>query len=57
MSIRERILVIRLTEKLRRRPELARAFCIEVPGETAPPGAAQKKLPCNGNCGVRYYKQ
>ena len=43
MSVRERILMIRLMEKLQNRPEYAKALGIEVRGEMAPLGAAQKK--------------
>ena len=43
MSVKERILAIRLMEKLQSRPEFAKALGIEVCGEIAPPGAAEKK--------------
>ena len=43
MSEKERILAIRLMEKLQSRPDFARALGIEVRGEIAPPGAADKK--------------
>ena len=43
MRVRERILAIRLMEKLQNRPERARALGLEVCGAMAPPGAAQKK--------------
>lgn len=43
MSVRERVLAVRLMEKLQSRPEYAKMFGIEVRGEMAPPGAAQQK--------------
>ena len=43
MSARERILTIRLLEKLQSRPDFAKALGVEVCGEIAPPGAADKK--------------
>ena len=43
MSVRERIMAIRLMEKLQNRPDFAKALGIEVCGEIAPPGAADKK--------------
>ena len=43
MSVRERIMAIRLMEKLQSRPEFAKALGIVVCGEIAPPGAADKK--------------
>ena len=43
MSVKERILAIRLMEKLQGRPDFAKALCVEVCGEMAPPGAAEKK--------------
>ena len=43
MHARERILVIRLMEKLQGRPDLAKTLGVEVRGEMAPPGAADKK--------------
>lgn len=43
MSARERILAIRLMEKIQSRPDFVRALGIEVRGEIAPPGAADKK--------------
>ena len=43
MSVRERIMAIRLMEKLQSRPEFAKALGIEVCGEMAPPGATDKK--------------
>ena len=43
MSVRERILAIRLMEKLQSRPDFAKALGVEVRGEIAPPGAADKK--------------
>lgn len=43
MGTRERILAIRIMEKLQNRPEYARALGIEVCGEMAPPGAVEKK--------------
>ena len=43
MSVRERILAIRLMEKLQSRPEFAKALGVEVCGKIAPPGVADKK--------------
>ena len=43
MSVRERIMAIRLMEKLQSRPEYAKALGIEVRGDIAPPGATDKK--------------
>ena len=43
MSVRERIMAIRLMEKLQSRPDFAKALDVEVCGEIAPPGAANKK--------------
>ena len=43
MRVKERILAIRIMEKLRSRPEYAKALGVEVCGELAPPGAVQKK--------------
>ena len=43
MSVRERILAIRLMEKLQNRPDFAKALGVEVCNEMAPPGAADKK--------------
>ena len=43
MRVRERILAIRLMEKLQSRPDFARALGVEVRGSMAPPGAADKK--------------
>ena len=43
MSVRERILAIRLMEKLQSRPDFAKALGVEVRREIAPPGAADKK--------------
>jgi len=43
MSVRERILAIRLMEKLQSRPDFAKALGVEVRGEIAPPGVADKK--------------
>jgi hypothetical protein len=43
MSVRERILAIRLVEKLQSRPDFAKALGVEVRSEMAPPGAAEKK--------------
>ena len=43
MSARERILAIRLMEKLQSRPDFAKVLGVEVRGEIAPPGAADKK--------------
>ena len=43
MHASERILAIRLIEKLQNRPDIAKALGVEVCGEIAPPGAADKK--------------
>ena len=43
MSVRERIMAIRLMEKLQGRPDFAKALGVEVRGEIAPPGVADKK--------------
>ena len=43
MSVRERIMAIRLMEKLQNRPDFVKALGIEVRSEMAPPGAANKK--------------
>lgn len=43
MSARERILAIRLMEKLQSRPDFAKALGIEVCGEMAPPGTVDKE--------------
>ncbi len=43
MSVRERILAIRLMEKLQNRPDFAKALGVEVCNEMAPPGAADNK--------------
>ena len=43
MSVRERILAIRLMEKIKSRQDFAKALGVEVCGEIAPPGAADKK--------------
>lgn len=43
MSVRERILAILLMEKLQSHPDFARALGVEVRGEIALPGAADKK--------------
>ena len=43
MSVRERILAIRLMEKLQSRPDFAKSLGVEVCNEMAPPGAADKK--------------
>ena len=43
MSVRERILAIRLMEKLQSYPDYAKALGIEVRNEKAPPGAADEK--------------
>ena len=43
MSVRERILAIRLGEKLQSRPDFAKALGVEVRSEIAPPGAVDKK--------------
>lgn len=43
MSTKERILALRLMEKLQRYPEYARTLGIEVREEVAPPGATEKK--------------
>ena len=43
MSVRERILAIRLMEKLQSHPDFAKALGVEVCAEIAPPGAADKK--------------
>ena len=43
MSVRERIMAIRLMEKLQSRPEFAKALGVQVRGEIASPGAADKK--------------
>ena len=43
MSVRERILAIRLMEKLQNHPNFAKALGVEVHGKMAPPGAAEKK--------------
>lgn len=43
MSTKERILALRLMEKLQRYPEYARTLGIEVWGELAPPGTTEKK--------------
>ena len=43
MSVRERILAIRLMEKLQSHPDFARALGVEVRGEIAPLGAEDKK--------------
>ena len=43
MSVRERILAIRLMEKLQSRPDFAKALGVEVCGEIAPAGATDKK--------------
>lgn len=43
MSVRERILAIRLMEKLQSRPDFAKALGVEVHGKMAPPGATDKK--------------
>ena len=43
MSVRERILAIRLMEKLQIRPYFAKALGVEVRGEIAPTGAADQK--------------
>ena len=43
MSVKERILVIRIMDKLRSHPEFTKSLGIEVRGEIAPPGAVQKK--------------
>ena len=43
MSVKERIMAIRLMEKLQSRPDFAKAIGVEVCGEIAPPGAADMK--------------
>ena len=43
MSVKERILAIRLMDKLQSHPDFAKALGVEVRGEIAPPGAANKK--------------
>ena len=43
MSVRERIMAIRLMEKLQNRPDFAKALGIEVCNEMAPPGSADNK--------------
>ena len=43
MSVRERILAIRIMEKLQSRPDFSKALGVEVRVEMAPPGAADKK--------------
>ena len=43
MRTKERILALRLMEKLQRYPEYARTLGIEVRVEVAPPGATEKK--------------
>ena len=43
MSVKERIMAIRLMEKLQSHPDFAKALGVEVCGEIAPPGAADKK--------------
>lgn len=43
MSVRERILSVRLMEKLQSCPEYARALGIEACEKMAPPGGAEKK--------------
>ncbi len=43
MSGKERILAIRIIEKLRAHPEYAKSLGIEVRGVMLPPGTAQKK--------------
>lgn len=43
MSVKERILSIRLLEKLRNCPGYAKALGIEACGKLAPPGAVEKK--------------
>jgi DNA-binding transcriptional regulator YiaG len=43
MSVRERILAIRLMEKLQSRPDFAKALGVEVRSEMTPTGAADKK--------------
>lgn len=43
MSVRERILAIRLMEKMQSRPDFAKALGVEVRSGMAPPGAADKK--------------
>ena len=43
MSVKERILAIRLTEKLQSRPDFAKALGVEVRREIALPDAAEKK--------------
>ena len=43
MHVKERILAIRIMEKLQSRPDFAKALGVEVHGEIAPQGAADKK--------------
>lgn len=43
MRTKERILALRLMEKLQRYPEYARTLGIEVRGEVASPGFGEKK--------------
>ena len=43
MSVKERILAIRLMEKLQSRPDFAKVLGVDVRCEMAPPGAADKK--------------
>ena len=43
MSVRERLMAIRLMEKLQSRPDFAKALGVEVRSGMAPPGAADKK--------------
>ena len=43
MSVKERIMAIRLMEKLQSRLDFAKALGIEVRSEMAHPGAADKK--------------
>ena len=43
MSVKERIMAIRLMEKLQSRPDFAKALGVEVHGGMAPPGATEKK--------------
>ncbi len=43
MSVKERILAIRLREKLQSHPDFAKTLGVEVHGGMAPPGAADEK--------------
>jgi len=42
MCVKERILTIRLMEKLQSSPDFANALGVEVRGEMAPPGVVDK---------------